>query len=97
MPNSHDRAARKIAQKLNGVYDPQSSPDVKGEKGRAEVKSRANEIPEALQQLGGGTGPAYIALPKRELNKALERLKGLKTGVMDYQGNIIKRSTRRSK
>jgi len=95
MANSHDRAAKLVARKLRGRYNPQTSPDVKGKDGRAEVKSSASEIPEALSQLGGGSGPAFVVLPKPQNKKALERLAGLKTGVMDYRGNTIKPSTRK--
>jgi len=95
MADSHDRAAKLVAKKLGGRYNPQTSPDVKVKGGRAEVKSSANEIPEALQQLAGGTGPAFVVLPKPQHKKALARLTGLKTGLMDYQGNITKPSTRK--
>ena len=95
MANSHDRVAKLVARKLRGRYNPQTSPDVKGKGGRAEVKSSADEIPKALRQLAGGTGPAFIVLPKPQRKKAQERLAGLKTGLMDYQGNIIKPSTRK--
>ena len=97
MAKLHDRAARRIAKKLGGKYDPKRSPDVKGNRGRAEVKSTVAEIPKALRQLGGGPGPAYVALPKSEHSKAKKRLAGLKTGLMDHHGNITKRSTRKPK
>lgn len=95
MANSHDRAAKLVAKKLGGRYMPWTSPDVKGKRGRAEVKSSADEIPEALRQLAGGTGPAFIVLPKPEHKKALTRLANCKTGLMNYQGNIVKQSTRK--
>jgi len=95
MAKSHDQAARRIAKALGGRYRPNKSPDVKGPGGRAEVKSAANEVPEALRQLGGGSGPAYIGLPKPEHPKAIKRLGGRKTGLMDYLGNITKPSTRK--
>ena len=95
MAKSHDVAARRIARILKGRYRPSKSPDVKGKLGRAEVKSTANEIPEALRQLGGGSGPAYIVLPKREHPGALRRLKDRKTGLTNYKGNIIKPSARK--
>ncbi len=95
MAKSHDIAARRIARILKGRYRPSRSPDVKGKLGRAEVKSTASEIPEALRQLGGGSGPAYTALPKRVHPEALRRLKHRKTGLMNYQGKIIKPSTRK--
>ena len=95
MVKSHDTAARRIARILKGRYTPSKSPDVKGKLGRAEVKSTASEIPEALRQLAGGSGPAHVALPKREHPKALKRLSGRKTGLMNYQGKITKPSTRK--
>jgi hypothetical protein len=93
--NTHDRVAKVVARKLNGRYTPGISPDVKGKRGRAEVKSSADEIPKALHQLAGGTGSAFIVLPKQQLKDALKRLAGRKTGLMDYQGNIVKPSTRK--
>ena len=96
MADSHDRAARKIARKVNGRYDPKKSPDVRGPI-RVEVKSTADEVSDALQQLGGGAGAAYIALPAKEIPKAKKRLKGLLTGLMDHNGNINKPSTRKRK
>ena len=95
MAKSHDQAAKRIAKKLGGRYKPRKSPDVKGPGGRAEVKSTAEEISQALRQLGGGSGPAYIALPKLEHRKARQRLSSRKTGLMDYLGNITKPSTRK--
>ena len=95
MAKSHDIAARKIAKILRGRYTPSRSPDVKGKLGRAEVKSTAGEIPQALRQLGGGSGPAYIVLPKPAHKEAQRLLKGRKTGLRNYQGKIIKPSTRK--
>ena len=95
MADSHDRAAKLVAKKLGGKYNPRTSPDVKTKRGRAEVKSTANEIPEALQQLAGGSGPAYVVLPRPQHKQALERLEERKTGLMDYRGKIIKPSTRK--
>ena len=95
MAKSHDIAARRIAKQVKGRYTPSKSPDIKGKLGRVEVKSTANEIPKALRQLGGGSGNAYIALPKPEHSEALRRLSGRKTGLLNYQGKTIKPSTRK--
>ena len=95
MANNHDKVAEQIAKRLHGTYDPTKSPDVRGYRGRAEIKSSASEIPKALCQLSGSGGPVYVVLPKREHKQALERLLGLKTGLMDCRGNVIKRSRRK--
>ena len=97
MAKSHDRAAQRIARRYGGRYRPTKSPDVKWPGGRAEVKSTAEEIPEALRQLGGGAGDAYVVLPRSEKRKALKRLKHRKTGLMNYGGNLVKPSTRKKK
>ncbi|MDH5363895.1 MAG: hypothetical protein OEZ07_05635 [Dehalococcoidia bacterium] len=95
MASSHDRAAKLVAKKLRGRYTPGRSPDVKGKFGRAEVKSSVAEIPKALRQLAGGSGRAFVVLPKSEHKKALKRLAHLKAGLMDCQANIVKPSTRK--
>ena len=93
MGKYHDRAARLAAKKLGGKYDPTDSPDVKkGMRGRAEAKSRAREVPTALDQLGPRKGRAYVVLPKSEQEKAREQLQGTGIGLMDYKGKITKRS-----
>ena len=76
MAKGHDRAARRIAPKVKGTYNPKTSPDIKGSRARVEVKSKASEIPKALRQLGGGPGRAYIALPN---NSKLPPSEGLQT------------------
>jgi len=93
--NSHDVAARRIAKKFGCRYRRDRSPDVKCPRIRVEVKSKASEIPKAQRQLAGVRGPSYIALPKREHPEALRRLSSRKTGLMNYQGKITKRSTRK--
>jgi len=95
MGKKHDHVAQAIADKLHGTYDPTCNPDVKGPKARAEVKSTAAEIPQALRQLSGGKGAAYIVLPATECAEAKDRLKDLKTGIMDYTGKVVKPSTRK--
>jgi len=95
MATSHDIAARRIARKVKGRFRRKRSPDVKGPRIRVAVKMTAKEISKALCELGGGSGPAFIALPTKEHPKALKRMSGLKTGLMDYTGNIKKRSTRK--
>jgi hypothetical protein len=95
MAKEHDQAAERVAKKLGGIYDPTGSPDVTGPSGHAEVKSQAGEIPQALQQLAGCRGPAYIVLPASEMPDAKKRLKDLKTGLMDYTGRVVKPSSRK--
>ncbi len=95
MAKPHDTAARSIAKKVKGRYILARSPDVKTRRVRVEVKTKASEIPQALLQLAGGSGPAYVALPTSEHPEALKRLSGCKTGLMNYRAKIIKPSSRK--
>ena len=94
MASPHDRAAKRIARKLGGRYNRRTSPDVVARGVQVEVKSTAEEIPEALRQLRGRRGDAFVALPKAEQKKGLKRLARRKTGLMDLNANIKKPSTR---
>ena len=95
MARKHDQAARRFAKKWGGTYDPTCSPDVRGLTWRVEVKSRAAEVHEALRQLSGGTGAAYIMLPQSECGAAEKLLEGQKTGLVNYSCTVVKPSTRR--
>ena len=94
MAAKHDRAARRIARQCGGTYDSTRSPDVQCRNRAVEIKSRAAEIPKALNQLGGSRKPGYIALPASQHSSALPRLKGTGVGLMNYNGEIVKRARR---
>ena len=95
MSANHDRAAKSVAKRFGGKYDPKRSPDVKAPGRRIEVKSYATEIPKALKQLGNGSATKkYVVLPKPEHGEAKRRLKGTGVGLVDYKGNIVKRPRR---
>jgi len=93
MAGSHDRAAERAAKKLGGSYDATDSPDVKGKGVRAEVKSKASEIPTAVDQLGKGSQKKYLVLPQSEIPEAQEKLKGSGIGILNYRARIVKRAT----
>ncbi len=66
MANSHDKTAKLVVRKLGGRYNPKTRPDLKGKGGRTEVKSSVDEFPDALRQLTGGSGTAFIVLSGSE-------------------------------
>ena len=60
-----------------------------------EVETAAS-MPEGLGQLRGYRGPVYVAGTNREaVQKALDATANTTVGVMDNQGNIVKKSTRK--
>ena len=94
MAKPHDDAAKRMAKQTGGTYNPRNSPDVRGGTRVVEVKSTAEEIPTALDQLKKPKAPPYIALPAKEHADALDALQGTGVGLMDYRGHIVKRARR---
>ena len=95
MAKAHDRAARLIARRNGGIYDPTQSPDVRSPERVIEVKSTANEIPTALAQLRRARKPGYVALPAAEHPDALQKLEGTGVGLMNHNRESVKKDRRR--
>lgn len=97
MGTSHDSTARRIARKNNTDYNASQGPDVVSA-GRAIEIETENTVNDGLRQLQGFNKPVYIAGSNQAATKkALEATKGTTVGVMDPNGKILKRSTRKSK
>lgn len=92
---SHKATANRIAKKYGTEYNDGKGVDIKSNRATIEVET-PETVGEALGQLRGHRGPVYIAGSNKEAtDKALEVTNGTTLGVMDNQGNIIKRSTRK--
>jgi len=92
---SHKTTANRIAKKMNTEYNDGKGVDIKSTNATIEVET-PETVSDALGQLRGHRGPAYIAGTNKEaVNKAIERTKGTTVGFMDNQGNIVKPSTRK--
>ena len=69
--------------------------DIKSKRATVEVET-AESVSDAPGQLRGHRGPSYIAgTNKAAVEKALEVTKGTTIGVMDNQGKVLKKSTRK--
>lgn len=92
---SHKTTANRIAKKYGTEYNDGKGVDIKSKKATIEIET-AKTVAEALGQLRGHRGPAYIAGTNKEAtDKALEVTNGTTIGVMDNKGDIIKSSTRK--
>ena len=92
---SHKTTANRIAQKYGVQYNNGEGIDFRSSRATVEVET-PDTVAEAPSQLRGHRGPVYIAgTSKDAIEKALETVKGTTIGVMDNQGNIVKRSTRK--
>lgn len=92
---SHKTTANKIARKYKTDYNNGKGVDIKSTRATIEVETQET-VKDALGQLRGHRGPAYIAATNAEaVKKAIEVTNGTTIGVMDNQGTIVKRSTRK--
>ena len=95
MPSRHDQTASRLARKDGVRYNRGQGPDVVGPRRAIEVET-VETAHDGLRQLQGFRKPVYIAGADTEATRAaLAATRNTTVGVMDPQGNIVKRSTRR--
>lgn len=95
MPSNHDRTAARLAKKNRTDYNRGQGPDVVNPRRAIEVET-VESVRDGLRQLQGFRKPVYIAGADAEATQAaLDATKGTTVGVMNPQGKILKRSTRR--
>ena len=94
---SHKATSNRLAKKYKTEYNSGKGVDVQTNKVAIEVET-PDTVADASRQLQGHKKPVYIAGTNKEaVKKALEATKGTTIGVMDNQGNIVKRSTRKKR
>ena len=90
----HRETAKRIARKLRATYNSGEGVDIISKRATVEVETERT-IQDAKMQLQGYRGPVYIAgVDQKTTAKALVVTKGSTIGVMDQNGNILKRSSR---
>ena len=95
MTSNHDKTAERLARKEGVAYNQGQGPDVNSTRRAIEVET-ADTARDGLRQLQGFKKPVYIAGANAEATQAaLEAAVGTTVGVMNAQGKIVKRSTRR--
>lgn len=92
---SHKTTANRIAAKLNAEYNSGKGADIKATRATVEVET-PDTVQDALGQLRGHKGPVYVAGTNSEaVDRALEATQGTTVGVMNNQGKVVRRSTRK--
>ncbi len=95
MLTTHDKTALRIAKKQGATYNPGQGPDINTSRRAIEVAS-AGTIKGAMRRLRGFQKPVYMAGKDPSATKAaLKAVEGTTVGVMDPNGNVLKRSTRK--
>ena len=94
---SHNIAAKRIARKYNTEYNEGRGPDINTPSVTIEVET-PETVKDGIRQLQGFRKPVYIAGSNQQaVEAALAATDGTTIGVMDAQGNIVKKSTRKRK
>lgn len=92
---SHKITSNRIAQKYGVEYNNGEGVDIKSKRATVEIET-PDTVNDGLGQLQGHRGPVYIAGTNQEaVDKAVGATKGTTIGVMDNQGKIVKRSSRK--
>ncbi len=89
--SKHDRIAKRIARKRGGQYPPKKGADIVNAREAIEVETDPSGFSEGIRQLQGYRNPRYLAVPNPLVPLAKKRLKGRKTGLMNENGEIVKR------
>ena len=95
MGTKHDNTANRIARKKGVEYNRSQGPDVVTPRQVIEVET-VDTVRDGFRQLRSFRRPVYIAGADGAATRAaLEAARGTTVGVMDQQGNVVKRSTRK--
>ena len=87
----HDRIARRVA-RLHGGHVPAKGADIIAPRMVGEVEVTSGKLGEGIRQLRGYRKPRYLVVPDKLVPEALARTKGLKVGVMDEHGRVVKKA-----
>ncbi len=92
---SHRTTANRLANKFKTDYNKGKGPDINTNNLAIEVETE-DSVSDASRQLQGFNKPVYVAgTNQKAVQKALEKYENTTIGVLDNQGKIVKRSTRK--
>ena len=91
----HREIAEKIATQKSASYHSDRGVDIRTTEQAIEVEVDSGKFPEAKKQLAGTTKTPYLAVPNNLLSKALDFVDGTRLGVMNENGNIVKRGRKK--
>ena len=95
--SKHDQIAKKLAQKLNTEYNKHEGMDIITKNRVIEVETTKSGIYQGINQVKRSSKARYIAVNKDNIRNALNATKNTGIGVMDENGNIIKKAGRKRK
>lgn len=88
----HDRIARRVARVHGAKYVRAKGADIIASRMVGEVEVSSGKLGEGIRQLRGYKKPRYLVVPDSLVRPAQSRTKGLKVGVMDQHGRVVKKA-----
>ena len=95
--SEHDQIAESLAKKFKTEYRKHKGIDIVTDNRVIEVETTKGGIYQGINQVKRSPKVRYIAVNDRNIQNALKATKGTGIGVMDENGNIIKRARRKKK
>ena len=95
--SKHDQISEKLAKKFDVKYKKHKGIDIVTKSRVIEVETTKNGIYQGINQVKRSSKARYIAVNNRNIQNALNITKGTGIGVMNEQGKIIKKATRKKK
>ena len=90
----HDREAKQLAKKVGGEYNPGKGADIVTPQMVIEHETKPEDFSSGIRQLQGYKRRRYLSVPASLVEKAIERTKKTKVGVITPNGKIRKRAGR---
>lgn len=86
----HDREVKQLAKKVGGEYDPRKGADIVMSQIVIEYETKGEDFSSGIRQLQGYQKRRYLGVPAGLVEKAMERTKRTKVGVITPNGKIRK-------
>ena len=92
-PKSHDQIAEELAKALKTTYNRGKGVDIKKRGIAAEVEPTPEIFTDGIRQLRPYKGRRYLVTDNSYTEKAIQRVKNTKIGVMKPNSTIVKPAT----
>jgi len=91
----HDQIAEKLAKKFGVEYQKQKGVDIVTKDRVMEVETKKNGIAQGIGQVKRSPKARYLAVNQVNIKNALQATQGTGIGVMQSNGEIVKRAGRK--
>lgn len=93
--SKHDEVANKLAKKFKTEYKSDKGIDLVTKDRVVEVEVKKDALAQGIKQVIRSQKPRYLAVSKQILKNAITATQGTGIGVMNENGRIVKRASRK--